>query len=94
MEAKTNGRVQRSAAEWQQLVSRFTESGRSRAAFCRAEGISPATFSVWHRKLGAKKAAKKAAREFVEVTPASEPGIGGWTVEIELPDGRLARLRC
>jgi hypothetical protein len=44
MESKTNGRVQRSAAEWQQLVSRFTESGRSRAAFCRAEGISPATF--------------------------------------------------
>jgi hypothetical protein len=56
MEAKTNGRVQRSAAEWQQILSRFSESGRSRAAFCRAEGIAPATFDPVARKLGAKKA--------------------------------------
>jgi transposase-like protein len=94
MEAKTNGRVQRSAAEWQQILSRFTESGRSRAAFCRAEGIAPATLHLWQRKLGAKKAAQKAARDFVEVTRVAEPGLGGWQVEIELPDGRIARLRC
>ena len=49
MEAKTNGRVQRSVAEWQQILNRFAESGRSRAAFCRAEGLSPATFDVWRR---------------------------------------------
>ena len=94
MEAKTNGRVQRSASEWQQILKRFAESGRSRAAFCRAEGLSPATFDVWQRKLGPKQAAKKAARGFVEVSPGSEPGVGGWLVEIELPDGRMARLRC
>ena len=56
--------------------------------------MSPATFDVWQRKLGPKQAAKKAAREFVEVSPVSEPGVGGWLVEIELPDGRMARLRC
>ena len=94
MEAKTNGRVQRSVAEWQQILSRFTESGRSRAAFCRAEGIAPATFDLWQRKLGGKKAARKSAREFVEMTPVSGSGLGGWLVEIELPDGRMARLRC
>jgi hypothetical protein len=94
METKTNGRVQRSAAEWQQILSRFSESGRSRAAFCRAEGIAPATFDLWQRKLGAKKAAREAARDFVEVTRVAEPGVGGWQVEIELPDGRIARLRC
>ena len=77
MEAKPNGRVQRSALEWQQILNRFAESGRSRAAFCRAEGISPATFDVWQRKLGAKQAAKKAAREFVELTPVSAPTVGG-----------------
>ena len=94
METKTNGRVQRSAADWQQILNRFAESGRSRAAFCRAEGLSQATFDVWQRKLGPKRAAKKAAREFVEVRPVSEPWSGSWLVEIELPDGRMARLRC
>lgn len=94
MEA-TNGRVQRSAADWQAILHRFSSSGRSLAAFCRAEGISRSTLDVWRRKLEPKKGSRKRApREFVEVTPVSEPGIGGWTVEIELPDGRLARLRC
>ena len=46
MEAKTNGRVQRSAAEWQEILSRFGPRGRSRAAFCWAEGITPATIQV------------------------------------------------
>ena len=94
MEAKANGRVQRSASESQQILNRFAESGRSRATFYRAEGLSPATFDVWQRKLGPKQAAKKAAWEFVEVHPVTEVGVGSWLVEIELPDGRMARLRC
>lgn len=94
MEAKTNGRVHRKAADWQEILNRFSASGRSLAAFCRAEGISRSTFDMWRRKLQPKKTPRQAAKEFVEVTPVSEPTLGGWTVEIELPDGRLARLRC
>jgi transposase-like protein len=95
MESKTNGRAHRSATDWQEILDRFASSGRSLAAFCRTEGISRSTFDMWRRKLQPKKTSKKRApREFVEVTPVSEPGIGGWTVEIELPDGRLARFRC
>lgn len=94
MESKTNGRMQRSAADWQAIVDRFGSSGRSVAAFCRAEGISRSTLDVWRRKLQSKKTPRKASREFVEMTQVSAPGIGGWMVEIELPDGRLARLRC
>jgi transposase-like protein len=86
---KTNGHVQRSGSEWQAIVKRFRESGRSRAAFCRAEGISRSTFDVWQRKLKSKTPVD----QFVEVTPVVESSIGGWTVEIELPDGTLARLR-
>lgn len=95
MESNTNGRSHRSAADWQEILNRFSASGRSLAAFCRAEGISRSTFDLWRRKLQPKKTSKKRVpKEFVEVTPVSEPVIGGWTVEIELPDGRLARLRC
>jgi len=95
MESKTNGRMHRSAGDWQEILNRFTSSGRSLAAFCRAEGISRSTLDVWRRKLQPKASSRKPARrEFVEVTPVSEPMLGGWTVEIELPDGRLARFRC
>lgn len=94
METKVNGRKQRSVAEWREILSRYAASGGSQAEFCRAEGLSRSTLDIWRRKLGSKASAKKAAREFVELSPVAEPGIGGWIVELELPDGRLARLRC
>lgn len=98
METKSNGRVVRTTADWREIMTRFAASGRTMAAFCRAEGISRSTFDLWRGKLRSKKPqkkfSKKSPREFVEVTPVPAPAIGGWTVEIELPDGRLARLRC
>ncbi len=98
MEAKSNGRTVRTEADWREIMTRFAASGRTMAAFCRAEGIPRSTFDLWRRKLRSRKPQKKgpksSPREFVEVTPVPTPAIGGWTVEIELPDGRLARLRC
>ena len=98
MGTNSNGRLVRSAADWQEIMNRFAASGRSSAAFCRAEGISRSTFDLWRGKLRSKSSPKKPPRkvskEFVEVTPVPAPAIGGWTIEIELPDGRLARLRC
>ena len=88
-QAKSNGRVQRSATDWQEIMTQYERSGRSKAAFCRSQSISPSTFDVWYRKLRSKKA----PQGFVEVKPVVETSIGGWTVEIELPDGTLARLR-
>jgi len=64
-----------------------------RHSVVRRESLA-VSFDVWRRKLRVPKSAKKAAREFVGLTPVSAPTIGGWTVEIELPDGRLAGLRC
>jgi transposase-like protein len=100
--ATSNGRVVRSAADRQEILRRFEASGRSGAAFCRAEGISRSTFDLWRRKLQSKpsskkpsrKTSRKKSREFVEVTQVSAAASGGWTLEIELSDGRLARLRC
>lgn len=98
MESKSNGRTVRTEADWREIMTRFAASGRTMAAFCRAEGISRSTFDLWRGKLRSKKPQKKVPksshREFVEVTPVPAPALGGWTVEIELPDGRLARLRC
>jgi len=86
---KSNGRVKRSAADWQEILKQYERSGRSRAAFCRSQSISASTFDLWYRKLRSQKAPE----EFVEVKPAVGTSIGGWLVEIELPDGTLARMR-
>ena len=86
---KTNGRVKRSAADWQEIMKQYEQSGRSRAAFCRSRSIPESTFDLWYRKLQSKKA----RQEFVEIKPVEETSIGGWLVEIELPDGTLARVR-
>lgn len=87
--SKANGRVKRSASDWHTIIKQYEHSGRSRAAFCRSQSLSPSTFDVWYRKLRSKPS----PQDFVEVKPAVETSIGGWTVEIELPDGTLARLR-
>jgi transposase-like protein len=86
---KVNGRVKRSATDWQEIMTQYERSGRSRAAFCRSQSISPSTFDVWYRKLRSEKG----PQEFVEVKPVEETSIGGWLVEFELPDGTLARMR-
>ena len=88
-QTKSNGRVQRSASEWQGIMREYERSGRSRAAFCRSQSISPSTFDVWYRKLRSKQG----PADFVEGKPVGQSSLGGWTVEIELPDGTLARLR-
>ena len=88
-QTKTNGRVQRSASDWQAIMKQYEGSGRNRAAFCRSQSISQSTFDVWYRKLRLREAAP----EFVEVKPTVETSIGGWLVEIEFPDGTVARVR-
>jgi hypothetical protein len=88
-QTKANGRVQRSAAEWQGIMKQYEQSGRSRAAFCRSQSISPSTFDFWYRKLRSKQVRE----DFVEVKPVVQSSISSWTLEIEFPDGKLARLR-
>ncbi len=45
-------RRRRGAEEWRGLLSRFSASRLSVAAFCRREGVCKATFYRWRRQLG------------------------------------------
>lgn len=89
--AVQNGRIRRSASDWRDLMQRFTRSGQSRAAFCRKESISRSTFDLGHRKLRQPKP-EASAVDFVELVSTQAPTVG-WSIEIELPDGTVARLR-
>lgn len=83
MKAMKNGKIRRSRAEWEELISKYRLSGLSKDGFCEREGVSRSSFGVWHRKLSGK------SRGFVELsTPNSS-----WDIELELPGSVLLRMR-
>ena len=88
MRVATNGRVRRTADEWRTIVQRFQDSGLSSRAFCRQEQVNLSSLMRWQRKL----VAAGAESSFVELT-APEQTTPAWSVEVELPDGCIVRLR-
>ena len=93
MDALRSSRVRRRASEWRKLLSRFDRSGLSARAFCSRESINLATFQRWRKKFAstAPEEALKSDR-FVEVA-SSEGFPAFWSIEFELPDGRILRVR-
>jgi transposase len=76
---------------WQQRLQRFERSGLTVPAFCDREGISPASFYAWRRRLQADPTPPDAdTPRLVPVrlvhTPVSAP------VELLLPSGAVLRL--
>lgn len=89
MQLSSNGYVQRSAAQWSEIIARYRQSGLGRREFCVEEGLVPRTFEKWERRLRRKDTK---AGQFVELAaPSSESGP--WAVEVELPNGVRLRVR-
>lgn len=55
---------------WRQRIERQRRSGRTIADFCRAEGISQASFHAWRRKLGSAPSAERSRRGGRQSSPA------------------------
>ena len=98
MRVQTNGKSRRTASEWREILDRFHQSGMSVRAFCSRESLGMASFQRWQKKLNGSSGGSSDGRpegrgqEFVEVN--SSDGLPGfWSVEVELPDGRVLRMR-
>ena len=89
MQLSSNGYVQRSAAQWSEIIARYRQSGLGSRDFCAAEGLVPRTFEKWERRLRRKDGPKG---QFVEV-PTPQVGSGPWAVEVEFPNGVRLRVR-
>ena len=87
MQVNSNGDVQRSAAQWSEIIARYRQSGLGRQDFCAAEGVVPRTFAKWERRFRRKEVTKG---QFVEVA-SPLGGSGPWAVE--LPSGVRLRVR-
>jgi hypothetical protein len=64
MKISSNGKIRRTEEEWQEIFSRFRESGMTEAAFCRQEKIAKSSFSK--RRAATQVRRRKPA--FVELT--------------------------
>lgn len=89
MQVNSKGDVQRSAAQWSEIIARYRQSGLGRQDFWAAEGVVLRTFAKWERRFRRKEVTKG---QFVEVA-APLGGSGPWAVEVELPSGVRLRVR-
>jgi hypothetical protein len=89
MQMTSNGQVQRSAAEWSNIIARYRQSGLGSRQFCEQEGLTLRTFEKWYGRLRRSETSKG---KFVEVT-APLGTAGPWAVEVEFPTGVRLRVR-
>jgi hypothetical protein len=89
MQLTSNGHVQRSAAQWREIITRYRQSGLAMGEFCAQDGVTFRTFEEWERR---ERRAERGKGQFVEVTaPSVTPSP--WAVEVEFPTGVRLRVR-
>ena len=69
--------------QWARRMQAWKRSGQTRVAFCRAHGLSPATFDYWRRLL------RQPSRALV---PVLVGGAAAMPVEIVLLNGLRLRM--
>jgi len=103
MASGTERVARRSRAQWQSLIERGERSRLGIAAFCRAEGVSAASFYSWRKRLsrpaadGLSASAERQAPDATFLDLGALRGAGGdparWDIELALGDGVVLRLR-
>jgi hypothetical protein len=89
MQMNSKGYIQRSAAEWSNIIARYRQSGLGSRQFCEQEGLTRRTFEKGYGRIRRSETSK---RKFVEVQ--SPLGTAGpRVVEVEFPTGVRRRVR-
>jgi lambda repressor-like predicted transcriptional regulator len=89
MQLSSNGYVQRSAAQWHEIIARYRQSGLAMKKFCEQEGLTFRTFEEWERR---QRRTERSKGQFVEVKTPSVIA-NPWAVEVEFPNGVRLRVR-
>ena|SRR5690554_2950548 len=96
---KTPRRMRRSASQWHEIMTRFSASSMSAAAFCRSNGLAYGSFQRWRQKLSTS--AEKPDQEAppadwlpIHLTDTNDKQEGAWEIELMLPGGVQLRMRA
>jgi len=84
----------RSAREvWAERIERFESAGQTVAEFCSDEGVSPASFYQWRRRLRSEVTPTETTARFVPVQlPMAPPEQTTTVMSVELPGGVRVRI--
>jgi len=103
MRVLADGRVRRSAGEWEKIIGRYRKSRLSVSAFCEKEEISRGSLRTWNRRLKGEAKKRPALQKrpgFVEIVrPAKKSAVSPSTVphetsfELTFPGGVTLRWK-
>jgi hypothetical protein len=81
---------------WREVIERQQASGQSIVGFCSKEGLAPASFHAWKRRLRRPQRAtgrRPAKQALVPVQIVSDPAGGVGTLEVRWPGGIVLRVQ-
>jgi len=81
---------------WRAIIERQQASGQSIVGFCSKEGLAPASFHAWKRRLQRPRrviGAGAANRALVPVQIVSGPPDDAGRLEVQWPGGIMLRVR-
>jgi hypothetical protein len=80
---------------WQAVIERQQASGQSIVGFCAKEGLSPASFHAWKRRLRRprREGGQEVAQALLPVQVVDAVPIGAGKLEVEWPDGVVLRVQ-
>jgi len=81
---------------WREVIERQQASGQSIVGFCSREGLAPASFHAWKRRL--RRSRREAGREsanqaLVPVQIISDPKADMGRLEVQWPGGVVLRVQ-
>jgi hypothetical protein len=81
---------------WQAVIERQQASGQSIVRFCSKEGLAPATFHAWKRRLRRSRRGIErgsANQALVPVQIVSDPKADAGRLEVQWPGGIVLRVQ-
>ena len=79
---------------WQAVIERQRTSGQNIVGFCSQEGLAPASFYAWKRRLRPRPGTRRtsASQALVPVKIVSDPSAGNGNLEIRWPSGVVLHI--
>jgi hypothetical protein len=81
---------------WQTVIERQQASGQSIVGFCYKEGLAPASFHAWKRRLRRSRRGierESANQALVPVQIVSDPKADAGRMEVQWPGGIVLRVQ-
>src|SRR5512144_3198041 len=81
---------------WREVIERQRTSGQSIVGFCSQEGLAPASFHAWKRRLRQSRceAGRESANQaLVPVQIVSDPKADARRLEVQWPGGVVLRVQ-